>query len=122
MGTPTTFTEIIEEKSNFKYTGTLKDEAGVLVTTLDSLTLTLYDEDSKNIVNSRNAQDILNANNGTFSSGVITFNGQPADSTPVDQTKGTVVHRAMFDASWNAGAGRRPWEVRFIIRNLVKLV
>jgi len=57
----------VNEKTAARWMGQLIDEDGAPVskTNLSALALTLFDEDTGGIINSRNAQSILDANNGT---------------------------------------------------------
>jgi uncharacterized protein YprB with RNaseH-like and TPR domain len=57
-----------QEATSAKYYGTLLDESGTLVpgASLSSAILTLYDQNSGDVINSRSAQSVLNANNVTF--------------------------------------------------------
>ena len=52
------------EHATAKYTAIIKDESSVAIAaaSLTTLTLTLYDS-AGTIINSRNAQDVLNTNN-----------------------------------------------------------
>ena len=118
----TNLTTIIEEQSSSTYRGTLKDDAGTLVPSLDSLTLTLWDEESGNVVNARNGQDILNANGGSFNSGLLTFAVTPPDTTIVDATKEMEFRRMTLTFVWNAGLGQKTHAVRFPVRNLRMIV
>mgnify|MGYP001565766815 CR=1 FL=1 len=53
----------------------------VLLTEVSTITATLRDEESGNIVNSRNAQNVKNANNGTYANGYFDFALQALDTT-----------------------------------------
>lgn len=103
--------EILEGTSP-QYTATLKDEATNLpvpLADITSLTLTLYDLESLNIINLRDEQNILNANNVTVhaTSGLLTWQTQPEDNVIVDTTLDThakEVHIALFE--WELTNGR----------------
>ena len=111
---------IINERSTTTYTVTLNDENGDPVPSLDSLTLTFCTGDST-IINSRNAQNVLNLNNVVFTSGVIVWSMQQADNAIVDGTANPEMHTATFDAVWNSGAGRKTWTAEFKVKDLAKI-
>ena len=102
-------TAVIDEKEPFTYTTTLKDAAGVVIPSanLATLTLTLYAIADGTILNSRDAQNIKDVNNGTFhaTSGLLTWQAQSADNALV----GTIPvghyeqHQALFQ--WTTTAG-----------------
>lgn len=78
----------IPEQSSAWYSSTLKDRTGAVIpsASLSSLTATLYAPAytaGSNIVNSRNAQNVLNANNCTLhaTSGAFEWAMQTADTT-----------------------------------------
>src|SRR5687767_11478100 len=70
-----------------EYEVTLYDEDGVILAlaAVVSLVVTIANDDG-DIVNSRDAQSVLNANNGTLhaTSGLFTFAWQQADTTLLD--------------------------------------
>lgn len=81
---------IAENKRTFiegatgQYTATVKDETGTVIplANVSTLTLTLMDLGTKEIVNSRQDQDVLNTNNVTYhaTSGLLTWAVQQADT------------------------------------------
>ena len=108
------------------YTGTLKDETGAAVALADltTLTLTLRTGDTSlgAVVNSRNAQDVKNANNVTFhaTSGLLTWSVQVADM-PVPSalgTGGSEHHNAVFIATWSSGTKAFRWKVLISVLDL----
>src|SRR5690606_21533571 len=75
--------DTITEGSSGLYTATLATPGGTAVTAvmLTALSLTLYDKDTGAIVNSRDAQDVLNKGNVTIDAeGEIAWSIQPADT------------------------------------------
>ncbi len=83
-----------------EYTFTIRDKAGVILTALTTLRLSLYIKGSAGptYINSRQNQDVLNLNNVTFVAGIVTWSLQPADNAlggEIDE-----VHVALF--SWTA--------------------
>lgn len=98
----------VNELASFSYSGTLKDENGVIIgpTDLTTLTFTLYDQDTNTIINSHNDQNALNANNWTLtsaSSGNLTWLAKGADNPIVDDSKETEVHILLL--KWTYGTG-----------------
>ena len=63
----------IQSGESCNLTGTLKSTEGETVSSVSSLTITLYDKASGTIINSRNSQNVNNVNGGTFSAGVYTI-------------------------------------------------
>lgn len=121
----------INEKTSGVYYATLVDESGALVgpTVLSALTLTLYDKVTGSIINSRNAQNVKNANNVTVfdtlqmaADGVTTFNLawalQPLDGPIVTDSNAVETHIALFQATWAAGAKALKFEVQLLVKNL----
>lgn len=84
-----------------------------------TLTLTLYEETTETILNTRNAQNVFNTNNVTVSaSGFVTWQSQPADNSCV----GTALleeHVALFEWSWADGQGSE--EIHYYIANLAQV-
>lgn len=116
----------VREKTTVKYTATIKDENGTAIpaASLSSLTLTLYNMGStaRDIINSRDAQNVLNVNNVTIdSNGIITWSMQPNDNAIIDANKKTERHRALFVFTWDAGAKKGTHLVDFDVENLEKI-
>lgn len=97
----------VTEGSGKTVTFTLTDSAGIAVplADIDSATLTLYDLDTYRpgspvlgILNSREAQNVKNANNVTIhgTSGLVTWVMQPEDTVIVTERRQVERHRAMF--------------------------
>jgi len=112
----------INERTTAKYTSDpLLDENGTAVdgSILTSATLTLYDQKTKTILNSRNAQNVNQANNVAISAaGVVTWELVPADNAIVNDALSQEVHVALFDFRWDGGASRCMHEVKIAVRNL----
>ncbi len=89
-----------------QYTGTLQtadgtavvyDAGGTATPRISTLTLTLKDAASTSVVNSRNAQDVLNANNVTVdSAGALKWLIQPGDTALLDSSRAVEEHLARF--------------------------
>ncbi len=88
------------------FTATLRDRDGVAIPAADvsSLTLTLTNAATGEIVNGRNAQDVLNDNSVTLSAqGALAWTIQPADTALVVSGAASEEHVATF--SWVADGG-----------------
>lgn len=120
----------LKEKQTGIYSFVLKDEDGNVVpaASLTSATLTLHSKESltKAIINGRNAQNCLNANDVTISAeGVVTWTIRVEDVTILDDSLKVETHRALFLFKWNAGSPAversKPHEVDFVLINLSRL-
>lgn len=115
--------DTITEGSSGLYTATLATPGGTAVTAvmLTALSLTLYDKETGAIVNSRDAQDVLNKGNVTIDAeGEIAWSIQPADTVILDATKEKETRVALFHATWNTGSetGEHRWEYTFQVDKL----
>jgi hypothetical protein len=111
----------MNERSTATYTATLKDSASVVIplASLTTLTLTLKDDATDTVLNSRNAQNVLNTNNVTFhaTSGLLTWSIQSADNAIASTRKdGHERHTATFEFTYNSGANRDWHEVTWLVR------
>ena len=108
------------ERSSGVVVATLRDEAGVAVplATMTTLTLTLRDQATRAIVNTRDRQNVLNANNVTFGAtdGLVTWAVQPADLECVSGGN-EEVRRALFTARWSGGSREHSWVILIPIEN-----
>jgi hypothetical protein len=75
----------VNDGESCNFSGTLKDTAGTTVSTISSLKLTLLDETTGAIINSRDNQDVNGANGGTFSAGVFTVEFDGDDTAAVGE-------------------------------------
>jgi len=113
------------EKTTQLFTGNFVDETGVAIpaASLSTLTLTLYDVVSGTKINSRNVQNVLNANNVTVSSsGGLTWTMQPADNPIISTALPNELHVALWEWTYGAGgtkAGKH--ETGFSIKNLTNV-
>lgn len=100
----------IRESSTAQFSAILKDETGSPISgsSLTSMTLTVYDNVSNTIINSRDHANVLNANGVTVSETgklvwTLTANDSPiANSANVDDF-GTESHTALFEYRWASG-------------------
>lgn len=101
-----TFT--VNEGQSFDFTITPTDPDGNTIdaNNLASLTVTLYDDATNAVINSRNGQNILGANGGTIEvDNTVTMRLDPADNVIVgsaseDETEN---HVARFEYTYNDG-------------------
>lgn len=116
------------ESSSAKLTATIQDEAEAAIpaASLSTLTLTLYDQTTElanpgtttAIINSRYAQDILNANGCTVSTGgVMTMTFTPADNIIVNTGKSSERHVALLEYTYAAGLKAGKQEVLIDVWN-----
>lgn len=115
----------ILEKSTAKVTTTVLDEDGVAIpgTSLDTLILTFFNIDDSNntVINSRDGQNVLNANNVTVdSSGNLIWLMQVLDNIIVASTGKTERHRAVFEWTYSSGTKTGKHIVEVSVINLVK--
>lgn len=126
MSSQTTQPFRVNEKTTARYTCTLKDQNDVVVpaASLSTFTLDLYDVDSGAAINSRTAQNVLNANDVTVSAGgVVVWTMRPADNAIVG-TKELEAHTALFKATWvdaNTVTQQLEHEVSILVLNLNKV-
>lgn len=117
----------IKEKTTPKYTATLLDEDGnaIPLSSIDTITLTLYNlsATTRDVINSRNAQDVKNTNNVTIhaTSGLLTWSMQIADNAIADALKRVERHRACFVFTYSGGTKRGTHEVDFDVENIEKV-
>lgn len=113
----------VTEKTSALYEATLQDEAGVAVagSSLATLTLTLYDVATGTILNSRNAQNVLNLNGVTVSeAGALAWTMVPADNAITTTSRSYELHRAVFIATWDT-TKQMVHEVEIRVRNIGKV-
>lgn len=115
----------IEENGEFAYDYDLIDRHGVRVPTADiaSIVMTLYNQETGAIINSRDRVDVFNANGGTYDSTVTgttrpgTVEFVPEDNPIINDALSVETHVALFEAEW-IDHGRRSWEVYIQVKNL----
>jgi len=95
--------------------------------TLDSLTLTLYDEATGTIINSRNKQDVLNANGVTVNLsgpdvGEVAWQPDSADMKIVTlNTRSPERHIALWEWTWTGGSRYGKREMLIPVEDLSKV-
>ena len=116
----------VRENTTPVITAVIKDENDNVLpdTTLDTLTLTLYDPALGTIFNSRDGQDILNANDVTVDNvGLMTWVVQVADIAIVDSNSIFEERVALIEWTWTVSAATRQSndEIRIHIQNLAQV-
>ena len=105
------------------YTTQLADILGVdaPLATFSAITLTFVDEVTGSVINFRQDQNVLNANNVTVSAtGLLTWNMQVADNSRITATTNNTIeyHRAIFSFVYDFGTGEETaeHEIRIPVR------
>ena len=122
--------EPVLEHQTALYSFTLVDEdgLGVDVSTLASMKLTYYDVATKVILNTRQAQNALNANNVTVTTiplptvTTVLWVLQPADTVLQDSRREREQHIALFEWTWQGGAKSAAHEVQFAVEQITYVV
>lgn len=102
-------TVTVDEGESCDVDYTFKDMAGnaIVKSSLITLTATLFDEKTETIINSRDAQDVKDANGGTVATdGTLTLRLQPLDAAIVSTTltaEKTERHILRLEWTWNDG-------------------
>ena len=110
-------------------TGIIRDENQTVIpsASLDALTLTIYDEHTGEIINSRSNQDILNTNNVTVhaTSGLFTWLVQPADLPIMDDLRvrfgATEKHVILIKWTYASGTKFGQDEFDMLVENVRKV-
>ena len=87
-----------------------EDEQGIPANSISYLRLTLFNPATGEIVNSRDAQNVLNTNGVTVDgSGNLEWSLDPEDLTVAAGVE-SAEHRARFDFAWDGGT-KQDWHV-----------
>lgn len=92
-----------------QYSCSIVDENGdaVAAASLDTLTITLFNVRSRVVINSRDRQNALNANNVEVTAGgLLTWNIQPADLVVAS---GDLISKLQAVFEWTWGDGKSGW-------------
>lgn len=104
---------------------TLLDELGIAIPDddLDTLVLTFYNRADKSIINSRDAQDVDNANGVTVVAGVVTWPMTTLETIIVDDTLVHEYHIALWQWTYSPAAATLSGkhETRMRVANLVRV-
>lgn len=114
---------IINEKVTSRHAWTLVNEVGVGLAPgdLDTLVLTIYEEDTGTVVNSVTTVNIKNTGRGALdSSGNLVLTLLPADNQCIT-TKGREVHILLVEWTYAATVKAGRHEGRLTILNLAKV-
>jgi len=114
----------LNEQTTGRYTATMRDETGATIdgTAMTTLTLTLYDKRTGSIINSRNAQNVKNANGvAVTAAGVLTWTISTSDSVMVGR-QDRERHVALFIGTWDTGTKKFTHPVEMDVINLAKVV
>jgi len=87
----------------------------------DTITLTFYDRVTGGIINSRDGQNVLNANNVVITSGALVWSMQILDNPIVTITLDSEIHVALWEWTYSSGARSGKQEVLIRVQNLTKV-
>jgi WD40 repeat protein len=119
MATSTQLTEEIPERTTPVFAATFQDQDGNAISSsaFDAATLTLYDESSGDVINSREDLDVLSL---ISASGVLTWNPTQADMAIVNTANGREAHIILLEWQWDTtNYGKH--QIRHIVRNFDKV-
>lgn len=86
---------------------------------LESLTVTLFEERTRNVINGRLRQSIFGENGGSVSAlGVITLQLDPLDMIMVNRQQQQEVHVALLEWMWGSPPQSGKFEVAFTVVDL----
>lgn len=83
-----------------------------------SVTATLYDVNTKQIINGRLNQDVKNNNGGTLTDGHMFFSYLRADGAIFNDQLDYEDHVLVFSVSWNGGTLGFEYEIVFHVKHL----
>lgn len=112
------------ERTSVWVSGVFTDADGdfIPVSSLSTVTLTLYDEGTKTILNSRNAQNVLNNNGVSINSdGVMVWIMVPDDNAILNASAVSERHVALFEWTWGTPARYGKMEIGLQVINLNKV-
>lgn len=110
------------------YTVDIEDENGnaVDISQLTTFTLTYYDKETREIINSRDGQDVFQTNDVTIATAIgpplvttLTWSIQPNDAIIIDDRRAQEHHVALFEWTWGGGARHAAHSIDFIVENLL---
>jgi hypothetical protein len=101
-----------------------EDEDAIALASLDTLTLTLTDDLTGAVLNSRSAQNVLNVNNVTVSAqGAVSWEMTPADNAIVGSPvpDGGETHTAVFTWTWDGGTRSQSYVFKFSVTKVARV-
>jgi len=118
---------LVQDGESLNITGSFldMDDVAIPLASIDTVTLTLYDEETGDVINSRDDQDIKNANQGVITAGGdLTLRLGPLDNALQNSTFDELAvesHIARFSWTWSDGVETRTGkeEYRFRVQKLV---
>lgn len=116
----------VAERTTTVLTGTLTTDDGVTPVpddVLDYVNVTLFEDESKAVINARDHQSILNANGGAVSGGAFSLRLDPDDHAIVATRSSDELHVALVEWAWTPVDGIQregAAEIAFVVRNLSK--
>lgn len=116
--------DAVAEKSTQILSMVMKDENDVVVpvSQVTVFTLTLYKEKTGNIINNKNAINILNANGGTWDNvGNVIIQLSQNDISIEDDTQTFEVSVVLLEWTYGGGAKQGKHQILFKVRNLLKV-
>jgi hypothetical protein len=121
----TVITDKIDEKTTPVYKATIKDAEGtpIPLDQITTLTMNLWNQATRSIINSRQDQNILNLNGVIVdpTSGALKWTMAPADTTIENPALSYESRVAQFVWTYSGGNKRGTHEILFTIRNLEKV-
>lgn len=112
----------VYETKTGEISGTLKDQDGAVFTP-DTITFSLYDLETKSVINSRSSVSLTPvATYHNATTGKVTFNLTAADNAFVTAGNREEVHIARFEFSWLTGARTSMHEIPFVVRQKPDIV
>lgn len=111
----------VPERTTQFVTATFRDQDDEAIVP-SSLTLTLYDLASGNVINSRSGVSIRNTNGGTVTAnGVLTLELSANDNVVLNTHKATEQHIALLEWSWSANTRFGKHELVITVENLTRV-
>ncbi len=120
MAIRTIETDPVAEATTPRLRATFVDEDGdpIPSTSLDAVTMTLYDKATEAIINSRDDTDVL----ADVSTGGVLTRFLTTGDTEIQTTgRQNEAHIALFEFSWDSCAKRGKHEIEHTVTNLIKV-
>ena len=125
MATRFTVPGSVPEKTTWSYAATIVDDQQQPIprAAITELTLTLYADASKAILNGVTGTNILNVDRGSIgeTDGALIVKFRPADGAILDDSLKQELHVALITCKYNGGVDQWNHEVAFKVDNLARL-